>query len=70
MNSAPAELLHPLNYAALQPYWLRQRYEPLAIAKKNASCYAGVGILFRKDQTFFKKKAALPNNVGIRGTNR
>jgi len=32
------------------------RSNATAIAKKNASAYAGIGILFQKKQTFFKEK--------------
>jgi hypothetical protein len=61
MNSAPAELLHPLTYAALQPNWLHAWYDrTAAIAKKNASHKASVGILCKKEQTFFQRKSRLP----------
>jgi hypothetical protein len=61
MNSAPAELLHPLTYAALQPNWLYAPYAgTTAIAKKNAGHQASVGILCKKEQTFFQRKSRLP----------
>jgi hypothetical protein len=60
MNSAPAELLHPLTYAALQPNWLYASYgEVAAIAKKNAGQKASVGILCKKEQSFFQRKSRL-----------
>ena len=71
MNSAPAELLHPLNDAALQPYWLRrQREYAMSVAKKNAGYYAGAGILAIETKSFFNEKAALPDSVGVSGKNR
>jgi len=60
MNSAPAELLHPLTYAALQP---NSRYVFAASAAidrlNNASHPAGIGNLFLKEQTFFQRKNRL-----------
>src|ERR1700730_18108709 len=60
MNSAPAELLHLLVYAALQPYWLHLVCsKAAAIAKKNAGNHASVGILFQKSQAIFRRKTRL-----------
>jgi hypothetical protein len=60
MNLAPAELLHLLVYAALQPYWLCVACsDAAAIAKKNAGNNAGIGILFQKSQTIFRRKIRL-----------
>jgi len=36
-----------------------RRSSATAIAKKNASAHAGIGILFLKEQTFFKEKSRL-----------
>jgi hypothetical protein len=49
MNSAPAELLHLLAYAALQPLlaMIRSR-QHRGISQKNAGNSAGIGILFKK----------------------
>jgi hypothetical protein len=50
MNSAPAELLHLLVYAALQPslttFQLQRR---CGGSQKNAGDNAGIGILFQKN---------------------
>jgi hypothetical protein len=44
MNSAPAELLHPLTYAALQPSLTSpSRTRTSAAVKKNAGNRAGIG---------------------------
>jgi hypothetical protein len=49
MNSAPAELLHPLVYAALQPNWLwHVSQRCCGRNQKNAGHNAGIGILFQK----------------------
>jgi len=41
--------------------WLYTRYgEVAAIAKKNAGRKASVGILCKKEQTFFQRKSRLP----------
>src|SRR4051794_12519576 len=60
MNSAPAELLHLLVYAALQPigYAIWQLKLP-ALAKKNAGNNAGVGILCETKQTIFRRNSRL-----------
>jgi hypothetical protein len=49
MNSAPAELLHLLVYAALQPS-LATPYlqQSCGASQKNAGSNTGVGILFEK----------------------
>jgi hypothetical protein len=80
MNSAPAELLHPLSYAALQPYRLlrpdRRGRRPHSSGsasrqtKKNAGGYASVGISFPHTMRFCKEKAASPDIVGLSGSIR
>jgi hypothetical protein len=50
MNSAPAELLHLLVYAALQPSLATFRLQRRCSGShKNAGVIAGVGILFPKN---------------------
>jgi hypothetical protein len=41
-----------------------------AVIKKNAGDEAGVGILFRKTNRFFREKAALPDTVRFSGQSR
>lgn len=55
MNAAPAELLHLLAYAALQPFRLGRRSAAGSRAKKNAGDNAGVGILFQDRQTNLRR---------------
>jgi len=74
MNSAPAELLHPLTYAALQLSWLRlcsAVAEPggtrlRATTKKNASgLHASVrNTLPEKPSGFSKEKPPSPIGSG------
>jgi hypothetical protein len=60
MNSAPAELLHLLAYAALQPSLATPHCSrAAAIGQKNAGNNAGVGILFQKAQPIFQRKRRL-----------
>jgi len=71
MNSAPAELLHPLMHAALQPHLtacapcpplLRIGGKHCALARrsqKNTGTRAGVGILFLGNQPVFQRKSRL-----------
>ncbi|HEY8024741.1 MAG TPA: hypothetical protein VIF60_09265 [Burkholderiaceae bacterium] len=69
MNSAPAELLHR-SYpgcstsamdrpSSANPNWRRRHYLHVSLAKKNAGSYASVGILFTKNKSFLKEKAAI-----------
>jgi hypothetical protein len=66
MNSAPAELLHLLTYAALQPSLAalgsRQRR---GTSQKNAGNKAGVGIFFKKLQTIFQRKSRLTRQARV-----
>jgi hypothetical protein len=59
MNLAPAELLHLLVHAALQPSSAIAARKRAATAKKNAGHKAGVGILFQKGQAIFRRKRRL-----------
>ena len=59
MNSAPAELLHLLVHAALQPSLAGPAQQRVATAKKNAGNNAGVGYQFQKIQTIFRRKRRL-----------
>ncbi|MGB4345331.1 MAG: hypothetical protein WBJ21_02925, partial [Burkholderiaceae bacterium] len=59
MNSAPAELLHLLVHAALQPSLTCLAQQRAATAKKNAGNNAGVGVQFQKIQTVFRRKRRL-----------
>jgi hypothetical protein len=64
MNSAPAELLHLLVHAALQPLFgylqIRQRTAFKSNnQKKRRQLNAGAGILFQKHRTVFRRKISL-----------
>jgi hypothetical protein len=60
MNSAPAELLHLLVHAALQPSLAPHfRSQAAAVTKKNAGNHAGIKIAFQKRQIFFRRKRRL-----------
>jgi hypothetical protein len=64
MNSAPAELLHLLVHAALQPLfgYLLSRTAMLRNSnnqKKRRQIDAGVGILVKKHRTVFRRKIRL-----------
>jgi hypothetical protein len=60
MNLAPAELLHLLVDAALQPYLAHSVGSiaalPTSAAKKNAGNKAGAGIVFQERGTIFRRK--------------
>jgi hypothetical protein len=51
MNSAPAELLHLLGHAALQPSLATSQLQRYGRndSQKNAGDNAGIGILFQKN---------------------
>jgi hypothetical protein len=62
MNSAPAELLHPLTYAALQPTGdtlLLKNYE--RSPKKTPAITPASEFCLEKNKPFFKEKAASPD---------
>jgi hypothetical protein len=69
MNSAPAELLHPLFHDAALQLWIGPP-RPIQIGgdgtkahvarqKKRRHTYASVGILFTKNKSFLKENAAI-----------
>jgi hypothetical protein len=62
MNWAPAELLHLLVNAALQPICSAAHSRQ---DQKNAGMKAGVGIILQKDPLFFEEYAALPGSFGL-----
>jgi hypothetical protein len=71
MNSAPAELLHLLGHAALQPLWLPlNRSKAAAVAKKPPATTPASEYCFKKTKPFFEEKAALPDKIGCSGSNR
>ncbi|MFX5510321.1 hypothetical protein ABTD49_20950, partial [Acinetobacter baumannii] len=79
MNSAPAELLHPLTYAALQLSWRRPSGSARAMAQEDATTGAGatpkktpacsnasVGIAFLKNLGVFQRKSRLTRQDGVK----
>jgi len=70
MNSAPAELLHPLKCSASANLVTPASHKRWRVTKKNAGNYAGAGILWVKTKPFFKEKAALTDKIGKSGANR
>ncbi|MBS0307871.1 MAG: hypothetical protein JSS58_02765 [Proteobacteria bacterium] len=75
MNSAPAELLHPLIDAALQPIWTsssrprqeKPRSDAARQSKKNAGIMPASEFSFRKAIRNAKEKTAFPDPVGESG---
>jgi hypothetical protein len=71
MNSAPAELLHLLVYAALQPsfgyaFWqLSCRRKP----KKTPATMPASEYCVIKNKLFFEENATLPEKLGVSGEN-
>jgi hypothetical protein len=72
MNSAPAELLHSLTNAALQPCFgyagilLTPRPSP----KKTPAITPAQEYCFNITKPFFKEKTAFSDKIGIAGENR
>jgi len=69
MNSAPAELLHPLTYAALQPKLARRGALPGSRdrQKKTPAVRPTSEHCVKKNKPFFKEKAAFPDCIGFSG---
>jgi hypothetical protein len=66
MNSAPAELLHPLNYAALQPYRLHENDRPVCRSNSQTPHRRGRRPPFRQIRVeTTKKNAGNYASVGI-----
>src|SRR6478672_7952425 len=70
MNSAPAELLHLLVHAALQPSWRRMRMDARRLPKKTPATMPASEYSFKKDKPFFEENAALPDRIGRGGVCR
>ena len=64
MNSAPAELLHLLVHAALQPSLAVYLQRTAQTAKKNAGNYSpALEYCFRNAKPFFEEKDTLPDGI-------
>jgi len=67
MNSAPAELLHLLVHAALQPSLACPAQQRVAKPKKTPATMPALERRFKKYQAFFEENAALPDRIGRSG---
>jgi len=70
MNSAPAELLHPLTYAALQPSLATLSTHNAGSAKKTPAIKPALEYCRKKTNAFSKENAASPESVRGSGANR
>jgi hypothetical protein len=71
MNSAPAELLHLLVYAALQPSLATPHLQKICEgSQKTPAIMPASEYCFRKAKPFFEEKAALPDKTRCSGLNR
>jgi hypothetical protein len=70
MNLAPAELLHLLVHAALQPSWRRMRMDARRLPKKTPATMPASQYRFKKDKPIYDENAAYPDRVGRSGVCR